>query len=268
MDGQRCLRIGRAGVWAATALVAAVVLAATVNPRPGGAQSAIPPYVAAAIANPARPEADRNVDKDRLPGELIAFAGLKPGDRILELAPGGGYFTRLFGNIVGPSGQVYELVSEEELKRSQRPAEIVKAIADNPAFPRITVLIQPMLGMKPPEPVDMVWTTQNYHDFRNAQGDMSAFNKAVFGVLKPGGVFFVTDHAAAPGSGARDTSTLHRIDAELVKAEVLAAGFVLEAESPILRNPADPHALHSSNAELRGHTDKFTFRFRKPPAAR
>ena len=92
----------------------------------------------------------------------------------------------------------------------------------------------------------------------------AVFNKAVFETLKPGGAFVVIDHAAQPGSGLRDTDTLHRIDPASIIGEVQAAGFVLEAQSNLLRNPADAHSLTVFNPQIRGHTDQVLLRFRKP----
>ena len=113
-------------------------------------------------------------------------------------------------------------------------------------------------------PVDMVWTSENYHDFHNAAGaDLAALNRAVFGVLRPGGVYYVEDHAA-PGTGVTATSTLHRIDPQAVRDEVSAAGFRLDGESRALANPADPHSARVTDPSIRGRTDRFAMRFRRP----
>ena len=110
-----------------------------------------------------------------------------------------------------------------------------------------------------PERVDLVWTTENYHDFAN--GNIGATNAWAYSALKPGGIYFVEDHAA-PGTGLAATSTLHRIDSAAVREQVTAAGFTLEAASDVLRNPADPHT--AGPREFDGETDKFAFRFKKP----
>jgi predicted methyltransferase len=231
------------------------------------AQSSASDAIKAAIADPARPQSDRTADGDRKPAELIAFAGIKPGDKILELIPGRGYFLRIFSKLVGPSGHVYELVPEEETKRSQKGLDAIKAIAKDPAYKNVTVLVQPVAALKVPEQVDFVWTSQNYHDLHDkgfGPADMTAFNKAVFAALKPGGVFLITDHAAQAGSGVRDTETLHRIDPAAVKSEVQAAGFAFEAESDVLKESGDDHTLKVFDPKTRGKTDKFVLRFRKP----
>jgi predicted methyltransferase len=110
-----------------------------------------------------------------------------------------------------------------------------------------------------------VWTSQNYHDLHNRpNADLAAFNKNVFDSLKPGGTYIVLDHAAEAGSGTRDTSTLHRIDPEVVKTEVTAAGFKLEGQSDVLKNPQDPHTANVRDPSIRGKTDQFILKFRKP----
>ena len=111
----------------------------------------------------------------------------------------------------------------------------------------------------------MLFRSQNYHDFHNIPDlQVSTLNKAVFDALKPGGIYFVLDHAAEAGSGTRDTNTLHRIDEEAVKSEVKAAGFELVGESKILRNKDDPHTAKVFEPPIQGHTDQFILKFRKP----
>lgn len=248
-------------------LLALALASAVLAPSALPAQPAIPSYIADAVANPARPQAQRDVDELRKPAETIAFVGLKPGDRVVELLPGGGYFTRIFSRIVGPSGQVFVVVGEETTRKSTKGVDTMTQIANDPAFGRLTVLVQPIAAFRAPAPADVVWTSLNYHDL-HTQGfgpaDIAAFNKSAFAALKPGGVFLVLDHAARPGSGLGDTETLHRIDPAAVRAEVEAAGFVLEATSDILAEPGDTHTLRVFDSDVRGKTDKFIFKFRKP----
>jgi len=220
--------------------------------------------VADAIANPARPESDRKQDADRKSVEILVFSGIKPGDRVADFIPGRGYVTRLFSTIVGRRGHVYAVVPNE---MSERAVASVKEIADDPAYPNVTVLRESVNDFNAPEKLDMVWTSMNYHDLHNdflGPANLSVLNKAVFNALKPGGVYLVMDHAAAADSGLRDTDTLHRIDPEVVRKEVLAAGFKLEAQSDILKNPGDDHTLKVFDPAIRGKTDKFIYRFRKP----
>jgi predicted methyltransferase len=210
------------------------------------------------LADPARPEADKARDADRKPAELIAFAGVKPGATVAELGPGGGYFTRILTGAVGPKGHVYAMAG--------RPSPALEELAKGKSTLSI-VTVQPG-EIKVPAPVDVVWTTLNYHDFKNnklGESDVAAaLNKAAFAALKPGGVYLVVDHQAAPGVGAGATSTLHRIEDAVVKREVEAAGFKLDAQSPLLHHPADDHSLAVRESGVRGKTDQFVLRFRKP----
>ena len=218
--------------------------------------------ISAAVASPARPDGDKQRDAARKPAESIAFAGLKPGDKIVDLLPGGGYFTRIFSAVVGPKGHVW--AAWPQGVPDARTAA-VKAIAADPAYANVTELEQPLAALKIPEAADMIWTSQNYHDLHNISGlDMGAVNKSIFDALKPGGIYIVLDHAAEAGSGFRDTGTLHRIDPEAVKTEVEAAGFKLVARSDLLRNPADPHTAKVFDPAIRGKTDQFILKFRKP----
>ncbi|MGO9804940.1 MAG: class I SAM-dependent methyltransferase [Steroidobacteraceae bacterium] len=225
--------------------------------------SEIPKYVTAALADPARPAADKERDANRKPGETLAFAGVKPGDWVLELAPGRGYFTRLLSAIVGAHGQV-SIYSISTPKPNAPPPPIV-ALAADPHYANVKVVLQRLIDVKPTNSFDLVWTTQNYHDFHNIPNlDIGDINRAIFAALKPGGIYFVLDHAAAAGSGTRDTNTTHRIDEEAVKQEVKAAGFKLVGESDILRNKDDPHTGKVFEPPIQGHTDQFLLKFRKP----
>ena len=218
--------------------------------------------IAAAVADPARPDADKARDADRKPAETLAFAGVKPGDKIADLLPGGGYFTRIFSKAVGAQGHVFAILPEGAPPARSAAA---KAIAADPAYANVTELELPFATFTVPEKLDLVWTSQNYHDLHNIPGlDLGAVNKAIFAALKPGGVYLVLDHAAAPGTGFTTTNTLHRIDEAAVKTEILAAGFVLDGESPLLRNPADDHSAKVFDPAIRGKTDQFILKFRKP----
>ncbi len=236
-----------------------------------GAQGAQPAYITAAVSDSARPEADTARDAQRKPADMLAFAGVKPGAKVVDLLPGGGYFTRLFSVAVGPKGKVYALAPA---KADSAPADApdraaaVKAIAADPHYGNVTVVAQPakqLLQFTLPEPVDVVWTSQNYHDLHNIpDASVADFDKVVFQALRPGGVFIVLDHSAEAGSGFRDTSTLHRIDEQAVRTEVEAAGFKFEGASEVLRNKDDPRTAKVFDASIRGHTDQFILKFRKP----
>jgi predicted methyltransferase len=239
-------------------------------PPSGPVAVAIPSNITAALSDPARPAADMVRDKDRLPGQVLAFAGVRPGAKVADLIPGGGYFTRIFSKAVGPRGHVYAYVPDELTKLAKRePA--VNAVARDPAFSNVTVVLNTLPNFSTPERLDLVFTAQNYHDMHDkfmGPADLSVVNRQVFKALKPGGVYLVIDHSAEAGSGLRDTETLHRIDSAVVKSEVTAAGFIFEGESKVLRDPADPRKANVYDPSIRGKTDQFIFKFRKPANAR
>ena len=227
-----------------------------------------PDAITAAVADPGRPDADKQRDANRKPAETLAFAGVKPGDAVAELIPGGGYFTRLFSKVVGTGGHVYALVPAPAADAPPDMPDFaarVRAIAADPAYGNVSVVIEPFSHLQTPSPVDLVWTSQNYHDLHNFPGiDVGVFNQMVFETLKPGGVYLILDHEAEAGSGTRDTASLHRIEAEAVKKEVMAAGFVFVGGSDVLRQPGDPHTVKVFDPSVRGKTDQFVLKFRKP----
>jgi predicted methyltransferase len=244
----------------ATALAAAFTAGAAAHAAPSAA-------ITAAVADKARPEADTKRDADRKPAQMLEFAGVKPGQTVVDLIPGGGYFTRIFSKAVGPKGTVYAVggpprVSKDPAKPAPTPAQ--DTIAADPDYSNVKSIHVPLAGgLSIPTKADVVWTAQNYHDVKNVPNiDMLAFDKAVYNSLKPGGVFVVLDHAAAPG--AMVTNTLHRIDPAVVKREVAAAGFKFDGESKVLANAADDHTKPVFAPSLRGHTDQFIYKFRKP----
>lgn len=212
--------------------------------------------ISTAVADAARPDADKARDAVRKPAEIVAFAGIEPGDTVAEIAPGGGYYTRILSKAVGPQGKVYALMPAFF---ANRPGglDAINTLAEQ--YGNVEVVVIDYAATELPEPVDLVWTTENYHDLAN--GDIAAVNAWAFKALKPGGIYFVEDHAA-PGTGTSATSTLHRIDPAAVKEQVGAAGFTLEAESDLLHNPNDPHDVNPR--EVEPTSDKFALRFRKP----
>jgi predicted methyltransferase len=250
----------RTAILTATLLTAGLVIPGAYAAR----AIAIPKYITAAVTDSARPAADTEHDANRKPAETLAFAGVKPGDWVLELAPGRGYFTRLLSAVVGPQGQVSNYIISQLPKPNTPPPPIV-ALAADPHYSNVRVHLQRLIDVKPTNSFDLVWTTQNYHDFHNIEGlDVATLNHAIFAALKPGGIYLVLDHAAEAGSGLRDTNTLHRIDEDAVKQEAKAAGFELVGESGILRNKDDPHTGKVFEGPIQGHTDQFILKFRKP----
>jgi len=243
-------------------LPAVLMLFALIETAPAEAQS-IPAYVTAAVNDPERPAADTARDADRKPAESVAFAGIKPGDTVLELLAAGGYYTRILSKIVGLKGHVYATVPMALLATRPAAADALKALAANPAYSNVTVLIQPTGEPSAPVPVDAVWTSLNYHDLHNpgpfGAGDVPGFNRAVLAALKPGGSFIVIDHAGAVGSGVTQTGTLHRIEPAAAKAEIIQAGFTFIGQSDAIHHPNDDYTAHSTDKD-----DQFIFRFQKP----
>jgi predicted methyltransferase len=228
----------------------------------------IPANIASAVADSSRPDADKQRDADRKPAETLAFVGIKQGEQVAELLPGAGYFTRILSKAVGPQGKVLAVVPPRPANAPPDrpdPAARLKPITDDQIYSNVTVLQQPLTALSVPAPVDLVFTAQNYHDLHNVPSlDIAAFNKSVFDALKPGGLYVVVDHSAETGSDVRDTNTLHRIDEAAVKKEVSAAGFEFVGSSNVLANPADPRTAKIFDPSIRGKTDQFILKFRKP----
>ncbi|MEO7689267.1 MAG: methyltransferase [Sphingomonas sp.] len=226
----------------------------------------LPANIAAAAADPARKAQAAN-DATRHGPEILAFAGVRPGAKVVDLIPGGGYWTQLLAKAVGPNGHVYGIWPAEYAKVDEDEPGAYRKLIGSPAYANVSVLDQPATALTAPEKVDLIFTAQNYHDyFDKFMGpvDPSTLNKAAFAALKPGGIYLVIDHVADPGSGHRDTDTLHRIDPAAVKAEVTAAGFKFVGASPLLANPADDHSKKVFDPAIRGKTDQFIYKFRKP----
>jgi len=225
------------------------------------AKSDVSPAIAKALADPARAD-QANDDARRHAAEVVAFSGVKPGWQVVDFLPGQGYWTRIFTGAVGPTGHVYAVWPSAAGDRAKATVEALNARK----LGNVTAAVDPGL-ITVDKPVDLVWTVQNYHDLPNdGRGEpaLNAFNAAVFKALKPGGTYIVIDHVAPAGSGLSDTGTLHRIDPAIVKKEVLAAGFTFAGESKALANPKDDHTLKVFDPKIRGVTDQFVYKFRKP----
>lgn len=282
-----------ASIWMNAALSAALVFVLST----AGAQAArhsrshIPSYVTAAVEDAGRPETDKKRDALRKPADALAFSGVKPGDKVAELIPAAGYYTRMLSKIVGPSGHVYMLIppppkgpppgmarpgaggppgagapgaARRPMMRRPSMRAMAEAITKDPAYSNVSIVeMEPGPAFRLPEQIDLFWTTENYHDLHNMpDADLSIFNRRVFDSLKNGGIYFIEDHAAAAGAGATETRTLHRIDPAAVKMEVTAAGFEFVGESRVLHNPKDNHK--DIVFKMVDKTDRFMFKFRKP----
>ncbi len=229
-----------------------------------------PDAVAAALNNPARPEADREKDARRKPGEVLTFFGIEPGMRVLDMFAGGGYYTELLAYIVGDDGVVY--CQNNKSYRDYATDEIDQRFANNrlPHVVRLDVEIEDI--DIPPGELDAVLLILSYHDIYYAPGDGSwpdidgpEMLQTIYDALAPGGVLGVVDHSAVPGTpNDKAGNELHRIDEESAKAEILAAGFVLDGEHDALRNPDDDRSKPMFVEGIRGYTDRFILRFRKP----
>jgi predicted methyltransferase len=227
--------------------------------------------IAAALADSSRPAGDTARDAARKALETLIFTGIKPGDKVADYAAGSGYFTRLFADIAGPGVHVYAFVPNGLF---QFPGDVSGAAEVQiyaGAHPNVTMTVaSPLEGTKFPEKLDLFWISQGYHDLHDSfmgPVDMTLFNKAVYDALKPGGVYVVLDHSAVAGAPANVTDTLHRIEQATVRREVEAVGFKLDAESTILANTADPRTVAAFDKSVRGHTDQFILKFRKPKGA-
>ena len=231
------------------ALVAPLTLVAA-------APATVSPAIRAALADPARAD-QQDDDARRQAAAVLAFAGVKPGDTVVDYLPGQGYWTRIFTRVVGPAGHVVAMWPQAGAKRAEAviPGLTARGLAN------VTYDVQ--AGNLPTviQPVDLFWTVQNYHDIPESL--RASFNAAVFRALKPGGVYLIIDHADARGA-VPSTPSKHRIDPAAVRSQVTAAGFRLAGQSTVLANPTDDHSKPVFDPAVRGHTDQFVFKFRKP----
>ena len=228
-------------------------------PKPYAIPASAPAYVRAAVQSPERTPAMTSRDADRKPAELLVMSGVKPGDRVLEFAAFGQYFTTMLSSIVGEKGLVYMLDLPYTEARAGGPSR--EFVAKHPNT-RYTVADYNTAEL--PQNLDVEFNVLYYHDLPINKIDQNARNTRILAALKPGGVFFIVDHNAAPGSGTRDTEKLHRIDPEVIKKEVQAAGFELVEESKLLANPEDDHTWGPFTQGKRGTTDQAVLKFRKP----
>jgi len=238
----------------------AAALAATAVPAP----AAPPSLLARSLADPARAQ-DRTQDARRHPAQLVALAELRPGQRVVDLIPGSGYWSRIFSRIVGPRGRVYGIWPAPYAREAMGDIQHLRTLARQ--YGNIDVLVEPGTRLTAPQPVDVVWTSQNYHDYNDkfmGKPGSQSFARDAYRILKPGGLFIVIDHMSAPGRGLRDTDTFHRIDRAAVIREATAVGFRFAGESNVLRNPKDPLNIPVFDRSIRGHTSQFALKFRKP----
>ncbi len=208
------------------------------------------------VENTIRTDQDRRMDAARHPAEFLPFTQVKPGMQVLDVSAGAGYTSQLLALAVGPAGTVWA-------QREQPGAALTKRLNDHPQA-NLVVVIRPFEDPVPDQApkLDLITIILNYHDITYLPVDRAKMNQRLFAALKPGGHFVVIDHSAKTSADISVGKTLHRIDEGVVLAEVRKAGFVLEAESDFLRNPADTREQSSGDAKI--PTDKFALRFVKP----
>ena len=226
--------------------------------------------ISRAVANPERSEAYRSLDENRKPAEILAFAGLRPGMRVLDVGTGGGYFTEMLADAVGANGTVVGWNGPAFARRENVSRALARIRA---RFPNTTFFATPTTSMAlPRESFDLVLLHLFFHDFywESAEFGLAKVDPAnvvaeLFAATKPGGAIVVVDHVAAPGRDPRaEVDATHRIRPEIVRAVFEAGGMRLEAESDALRRADDDHTMRVFNPAIRGRTDRFMFRFRKP----
>lgn len=221
----------------------------------------------AVVAAADRSPEDRALDAGRKPAELLAFLGIQPGWRVADLGAGRGYTTELLRRAAGSEGVVYGQNSRALLEKF-----LEKPWSARLAKPVMKGVVRLDRDFDDPFPddlrsLDAVTMVLFYHDTVWLGVNREAMNKAVFAALKPGGVFLIVDHSARPGDGANVTDTFHRIEEDVVKTEVQAAGFALDGEADFLRNSDDTRDWNDSPSaagDRRGTSDRFVLRFRKP----
>jgi predicted methyltransferase len=245
-------------------LVLSAALLALAMPLTASAQT-VPAPITAALGDAGRPQADKDRDAARHSAEILAFAGIAPGQKVADFIMGGGYWTRILGPLVGASGKVYAYQPQEFIQFRAAYADEQKAAVEGRA--NAVALSDSLKSFAFPEPLDAIITVQNWHDLHlkfAPPGAAAAIAKKLYDSLKPGGVLLVIDHVANTDPGFALPQTLHRIDPAAARAEIEGAGFKFEGELPLLRNPADPHTANVFTPEIRGKTDQFIYKFRKP----
>lgn len=245
-------------------LLVTTALLALAFPLSANAQT-VPAPIAAALADAGRPAAEKERDAARHPGELLAFAGVKPGDKVADFIMGGGYFTRILAKTVGDKGRVYAYQPAEFIQYRAAYADEQKAAVAG--YANVTPLSDSLATVKFAEPLDAIVTVQNWHDLHlkmSPPGFAAAMAKRLYDTLKPGGVLLVVDHVATNDPGFTAPDKLHRIDPAAARAEIQSAGFKFDGSLPLLANPADPHTASVFDASIKGKTDQFVYRFRKP----
>ena len=234
-------------------------------PAPEPAAEPAAPDLATVLASESRPEEDRERDAGRKPAAVLEYLGVEPGMDVIDLIAAGGWYTEVLSLAVGPEGSV--TAQNPGWMRGFRDGEIVAGIdvRINDRLSNVTRLDNEWSDMAAMQPAqfDVALSALNFHDVyymesAEAAADLAA---AVFHVLKPGGVLGVIDHVGNPDG---DNATLHRIDRQLAIEILTGAGFVMEGDHDLLANPDDDHTQSPFSEGLRGNTDRFLLKMRKP----
>jgi predicted methyltransferase len=226
------------------------------------AQNAKAPDYEAIVASPDRSDADRQVDQRRQPAKMLAFAGARPGMKVLDMEASAGYSTELLARTVAPDGMVYAQDSAAVIERFVKDKFDIRA--QKPAMKNVVHVIRDFDDPIPPEigQFDLITFFFAYHDVTYMSVDRAVMNKKMFAALKPGGFLVIADHSAKPGDGVNVAKTLHRIEESTLRQEIEAAGFKLVAEGDFLRHPEDPRDAAVFRPQV--PTDEFVLKYQKP----
>jgi predicted methyltransferase len=240
------------------ALVSLAMLAASV----ARAENSQTPNYEAIVASADRSDADRQTDQRRQPAKMLAFAGVQPGMKILDMEAGAGYSTELLARTTGPTGTVYAQDSAAVIERFVKDKFDIRA--QKPAMKNVVHVVRDFDDPIPPDVsgLDMITFFFAYHDVTYMQVDRPAMDKKMFAALKPGGYLIIADHSAKPGEGTSVAKTLHRIEESTLRQEIEAAGFKLVAEGDFLRNPQDPRDAAVFHPQI--PNDEFVLKYQKP----
>jgi predicted methyltransferase len=247
------------------ALLAAAGFAISLNT----AFAADPVVYADAVAADSRLPGDYERDAGRKPATVLEFFGIEPGDTVLDLFSGGGYYTELLAHVVGPDGHV---IAQSNKAYLNFVGDEFKERYANDRLPNVDILMAENNELElAAGSLDAIMLVLSYHDIYHVDVesgwekiDRDKLLAELYKGLKPGGVFGVVDHVATSGAPPETGDTLHRIDPARVIRDVEAAGFELDGQSDALRNPADDHSKIVFDPAVRGQTDRFILRFRKP----
>jgi predicted methyltransferase len=242
-------------------LVPLLIACAIVSPT--GASAKPSSVIARAVADRNRSADARAADALRKPADTLAFSGVRPGMTVGEFYPGGGYFTMMLNDVVGPRGHVYGIENAGWKGAVQANRDLLAS----GKWKNVSIDAAPFGTVSFPKPLDLAWVTQNYHDLKIAEYgkvDTLAFDRAVYKALKPGGIYFILDHQGPAGMTDEQIAKMHRINRDVVVKEVTSAGFKLVGEGKFLRRPGDDHSLPIFDKAIQGHTDQYALKFVKP----